>query len=91
MAWKIIRRSKKRHLITRTLLALVLIPVLIPLAVTFLYSFFSPAEIKAFLDSRGSYAGSAFMEVLLFPKTASISQYYTILIKDMSVLRMCAN
>ncbi len=91
MAWKIIRRSKKRHLITRTLLALVLIPVLIPLAVTFLYSFFSPAEIKAFLDSRGSYAGTAFMEVLLFPKTASISQYYTILIKDMSVLRMFAN
>lgn len=79
------------HVLSRAVLSAAALVILVPLAVTFLYSFFSPAEIKAFLDTRGSYNKEVFMDVLLSPKVASLSQYYDILIKDMSILRMFAN
>jgi len=79
------------HVLSRAILSAAAVLILVPLAVTFLYSFFSPAEIKAFLDTRGSYNKEVFMDVLLSPKVASLSQYYDILIKDMSILRMFAN
>ena len=79
------------HVLSRAVLSAAALVILVPLAVTFLYSFFSPAEIKAFLDTRGSYDKEVFMDVLLSPKVASLSQYYDILIKDMSILRMFAN
>ncbi|MDO4740636.1 MAG: carbohydrate ABC transporter permease [Eubacteriales bacterium] len=86
------RRSPgSRHVISRLLLSLCAAVILVPLVVTFLYSFFSPSEIKAFLNTRGSYDKEAFMDILLSPKVASLNQYYDILIKDTSILRMFAN
>jgi len=79
------------HVLSRAALSISAVVILVPLAVTFLYSFFSPAEIKAFMETRGSYDREVFMEVLLSPKVASLSQYYDVLIKDMAVLRMFAN
>ena len=62
-----------------------------PVALTALYSFFSPAEIKAFLETRGNYDASAWMDIKLAPRVFSLSQYYNILIEDVSVLRLLLN
>ena len=85
------RKNRQRHMASRVLLSLCAAVILIPLVLTFLYSFFSPSEIKAYLETRNNYDSSVFMDILLSPKVASLSQYYDILIKDTSVLRMFLN
>ena len=86
-----VRAPGGRRLITRTLLGLLAFVMLVPVAVTFLYSFCSPMEIEAFLKTRGSYDAAAWMEVKLTPQLFSLSQYYEILVLDMSILRMFVN
>ena len=81
---------KKRHLLTRFLLTLLAIVILLPVIVTLLYSFFSPEEIRAFMDTRGSFSDAAWMDARLSPRMFSLSQYWKILIVDTSVLRMFA-
>lgn len=85
------RRPGSRHLLTRTLLMLLALLMLTPVAVTFLYSFFSPSEIKAFMQTRGKYDDALWMAVKLSPRVFSLSQYYEILIRDMSILHMFVN
>lgn len=82
---------KKRHLATRLALTVLALIILIPLVVTFLYSFFSPAEIKAFMGTRGNFDTDKWMEVRLSPRIFSLSQYYEILIRDNSILKMFVN
>lgn len=84
-----VRGSSK--LVTRGLLMLLAALMLIPVVVTFLYSFFSPEEIKAFMQTRGSYDPEKWMDVKLSPMMFSLSQYYEILIRDNSILRMFVN
>ena len=84
-------RPPRGHVLTRTLLMLLALLMLIPVAVTILYSFFSPAEIKAFMETRGSYDAGRWMAVKLSPQVFSLDQYYEILIRDNSVLRMFVN
>lgn len=81
----------QKHTAARFLLTVLAVLLLLPLAVTFLFSFFSPEEIQTYLKSRGNYSPDAFMEVLISPKTFSISQYYRILITDTSVIRLFLN
>ena len=88
---KPLHHKKKRHLMTRLVLTLLALIILIPLVVTFLYSFFSPAEIKAFMGTRGSFDADKWMEVRLSPRVFSLSQYYEILIRDNSILKMFVN
>ena len=80
-----------RHLLTRALLMALALAMLIPVVVTILYSFFSPAEIKAFMQTRGNYDASKWMDVKLSPQMFSLTQYYEILIRDTSILRMFCN
>ena len=80
-----------RRILTRALLMVLALLLLIPVVVTFLYSFFSPAELKAFMQTRGSYDTATWMEVKLSPRVFSLNQYYEILILDNSVLRMFVN
>ena len=47
-------RPPRGHVLTRALLLALALLMLIPVAVTFLYSFSSPEEIKAFMQTRGS-------------------------------------
>ena len=70
------------------MLALVM---LLPVFITVLYSFFSPAEIKEFMNTRGSYDANHWMEIKLSPRMYSLRQYYEILIGDLSILRMFVN
>ena len=86
------RRSLRRlHLPTRALLAILALVILLPVAMTMLYSFLSPAEIKAFMGTRGNYSKDVFMQVKLAPDMFSLSQYYNILIEDISILRYFVN
>ena len=85
------KNLRERRVGTRTLLMLLAVLMLIPIVVTMLYSFFSPAEIKAYMQTRGSYDESAWMDVKLSPRMFSLSQYYEILIRDTSILRMFVN
>lgn len=85
------RQSGGGKLVTRALLMLLALVMLVPVAVTFLYSFFSPSEIKAFMQTRGSYDEGAWMAIKLSPQIFSLSQYYEILIRDTSILRMFVN
>lgn len=82
---------RERRAGTRTLLMLLAVLMLIPIVVTMLYSFFSPTEIKVYMQTRGSYDESAWMDVKLSPRMFSLSQYYEILIRDTSILRMFIN
>ena len=82
------RNRKPRRLLVRFLLVLLALVILVPVVVTALYSFFSPAEIKEFMDTRGSYDETAWMDARLSPKMFSLDQYWQILIVDTSVLRM---
>lgn len=85
------RSPKKRYLGTRMLLMLLALLILVPILVTGLYSFFSPSEIKAYMETRGSYDDAAWMDVKLSPQMFSLSQYYEILIRDTSILKMFVN
>ena len=82
---------KRRHILIRLLLSLTAVIILLPIVITALYSFFSPDEIKAFMDTRGSYYAAQFMEIKLSPNMFSLSQYYKILIEDMTILRYFVN
>lgn len=91
MKQKTIRQHRSRKIVTRTLLMILALVMLVPVAVTFLYSFFSPTEIKAFMETRNNYDAAQWMDVRLAPQMFSLSQYYEILIKDTSILRMFVN
>ncbi len=70
------------------ILALIL---LLPMIQTFLYSFSSIAEMKAFMKTRGNPDETLWMEAHLIPNRVSIGQYHHILITDNTVLRLFVN
>ena len=82
---------RARHLLSRLVLSQLALVILLPVAMTAVYSFFSPAEIKSFMGTRGSYDASVFMQIKLAPSMFSLSQYYNILIEDMTILRYFVN
>ena len=82
---------RRRHILARLLLSLAAVVILLPVVLTALYSFFSPNEIKAFMQTRGSFDAKSLMEIKLSPNMFSLSQYYKILIEDMTILRYFVN
>jgi len=84
----------KRHSMffgTRLMLSLAALLLLLPILVTFLYSFFSPEEIKAYMATRNNFTAGALMEIRLSPQRASLMQYYQVLITDQSILHYFIN
>ena len=79
---------KRTHAVQRFLLWLLAVVVLVPVIVTILFSFFSPAEIKTMMGERGSLDTEKWMNLHLAPQMFSLSQYENILITDTSVLQM---
>ena len=65
--------------------------MLVPMALTFLYSFFSRGEISAFLSERGNYDKTVFLTFPISPAPFSIGQYYEIFIEDSSYLHFFMN
>lgn len=82
------RIGKRLMWLLFVLLALI---ILLPIVRTFMYSFFSPSEMKAYLDTRGSYDEEAWIEVKLSPEPFSLRQYYRILIEDSKILQLFVN
>jgi len=81
---------KKRHLLKIFLLTVAAVLILLPVIITFLYSFFAPDEIRSFMETRSQY-GEQMMEIKLSPHKVSLEQYWHILIEDTSVLRYYLN
>ena len=73
------------------LLMILTVLLLLPMIQTFLYSFSSMEEMKAFMKTRGSYDESQWMAAHLIPDMVSLGQYYQILIADNTVLRLFVN
>ncbi len=96
MARKKRPRHRLNHMTWGAKLAFVLLlllcgVILIPIIFTFLYSFFSQGEIKAYLDQRGVYEADKWMDVLYSPAMFSIRQYYKIFIEEPSYLKLFCN
>ncbi len=81
---------RKRHIFLRSVLSLLAILLLLPLVLTLIYSFCSPAEIKEFMGTRNQY-GKQLMEIKLSPEMFSLDQYWRVLIQDTSILRYYFN
>ena len=81
---------KKRHIGIMVGLSIMVILILLPIVLTFSYSFFSPEEIKNFMDTRGQY-GESLMEIKISPRIFSLDQYWHVLIEDMNILRYYFN
>ena len=73
------------------LLILAAVLVLLPIVLTFLYSFFPPTEIAAYLKTRNNYSADQFMDLLLSPARVSMRQYYTVLIEKPMYLNLFVN
>ena len=65
--------------------------VLLPIVLTFLYSFFPQSEIKTYLATRNNYREEAWMQILLSPARVSLRQYYTVLIEKPMYLQLFVN
>ena len=77
--------------LARGLLALLAVMMLLPMVQTFLYSFSSIPEMKAYMKTRGSRDEAVWMEAHLSPHMISLGQYEQILIKDNTVLGFFTN
>ena len=87
------RQSKLRFSGWVSMLVLLILSalILIPIVFTFLYSFFPKGEIKAYLDQRGSYDATHWLDVLYSPAMFSLRQYYTIFIENPTYLKLLCN
>ena len=73
------------------LLLIVCAFVLLPMVLTFLYSFFPQSEIKSYLATRNNYREEEWMQILLSPARVSLRQYYTVLIEKPMYLQLFVN
>jgi len=89
--------KKRRHplrpgrALSVLLLLLVCAFVLLPIVLTFLYSFFPQSEIKSYLATRRQYGEDKWMQILLSPARVSLRQYYTVLIEKPMYLQLFVN
>ncbi len=82
----LLRWNRVKHGLLHGGLFLLALLLLLPVLLTFLYSFFSPDEIREYLLLRGNLDDQTWMPVLLSPRVASIGQHYRLLLKDDGVL-----
>lgn len=85
------RRSGPGAVISVILLTVIAALILLPIAFTFLYSFFPKSEMTAYFKLRGNYDEARWLPVLLSPQTVSMRQYYTLLIEDPQYLKLFVN
>ena len=80
-----------RFRIVCALLFIMALVVLWPMVQTFLYSFSSITDMKAYMKTRNNFDDSVWMDSRLSPRMFSLSQYYQILITDNTVLHLFVN
>ena len=94
MSIKIRIRRRPRSvstLLSTLVLVLICALVLLPIVMTFHYSFFPMSEMKAFLGTRNNYSQERFMDILLAPSIVSLRQYYDLLIDKPVYLQLFMN
>ena len=97
MTQKTVRRVRHRrrhgvgYFISLIVLTALCALILLPIVFTFLYSFFPKGEITSFLNQRGNYDVTVWMDVPLSPAVFSLRQYYKILIEEPSYLQLFCN
>ena len=80
-----------RFRIVCALLFVMALIMLWPMVQTFLYSFSSISDMKAYMKTRNNFDDSVWMDSRLSPRMFSLSQYYQILITDNTVLHLFVN
>ena len=85
------KRKGVRIRLIQAFLGLLALLLLLPMIQTFLYSFSSMTEMKAFMKTRGSFDETRWMDAHLIPDMVSLLQYHQILIADNTVLRLFVN
>ena len=93
MSVKSVRRRPLRlgRKLSFLLLSLVCVLLILPLLLTFLYSFFPMSEMKAYLETRNNYAADHWMDILLSPAMVSLRQHYSLLIEKPVYLQLFMN
>lgn len=80
-----------RFRIVCALLFVMALVMLWPMVQTFLYSFSSISDMKAYMKTRNNFDTDTWMDSRLSPRMFSLSQYYQILITDNTVLHLFVN
>ncbi len=80
-----------RFRIVCALLFIMALIMLWPMVQTFLYSFSSISDMKAYMQTRNNFDVETWMDSRLSPRMFSLSQYYQILITDNTVLHLFVN
>ena len=80
-----------RFRIVCALLFVMALVMLWPMVQTFLYSFSSISDMKAYMQTRNNFDTDVWMDSRLSPRMFSLSQYYQILITDNTVLHLFVN
>lgn len=80
-----------RFRIVCALLFIMALVMLWPMLQTFLYSFSSISDMKAYMQTRNNFDVETWMDSRLSPRMFSLSQYYQILITDNTVLHLFVN
>ena len=80
-----------RFRIVCALLFVMALIMLWPMVRTFLYSFSSISDMKAYMQTRNNFDMDVWMDSRLSPRMFSLSQYYQILITDNTVLHLFVN
>lgn len=88
-----IRRKPLRigRILSYLLLSLVCLLMVLPIVMTFLYSFFPMSEMTAYLKTRSNYDIKQWMDILLSPSIVSLRQYYALLIEKPVYLQLFVN
>lgn len=85
------KRSSLGHVASTALLVLLCTLVLLPMLLTLLYSFFPKGEMAAYLQQRGNYDSSQWLDIPISPLVVSLRQYYTLLVEDLSYMQFYCN
>lgn len=85
------RKLHMGRLLSTLILFIMAIIILLPIILTFLYSFFPMAEMQKYLAQRGSFDATKWMDIKLSPSTVSVGQYYEIMIKEGKYLQYFVN
>jgi multiple sugar transport system permease protein len=85
------KRLRPGQVLAYLVLMLVCLLMVLPIVLTFLYSFFPMSEMTAYLKTRNNYAQGQWMDILLSPSIVSLRQYYSLLIEKPVYLQLFAN
>lgn len=85
------RRLRPGRALTYLILTVIAALTVLPIVLTFLYSFFPPSEMAAYLKTRNNYTDGQWMDILLSPARVSLRQYYTVLIEKPNYLNLFVN